>query len=124
MAGVPTHVSLQGSYYLATGLWSVISRPTFEAVTGPKIDYWLVRTVGTLSAVIGASLLLADRRGRASTPEIAALATGSAAAFATIDVVYVSRGRISRVYLIDAAAQGTLLASWFATLPRRRSDEG
>jgi hypothetical protein len=97
---------------MSTGLWSIVSRPTFEAVTGPKVDYWLVRTVGMLSCVIGGCLLIADRRGRASSPEIAALATGSAAGFAAIDVVYVARGRISRVYLLDAAAECVFLGQW------------
>ena len=48
---------VQGVYFLLTGVWPLLSIRTFEAVTGPKVDRWLVKTVGLLVAVIGASLL-------------------------------------------------------------------
>lgn len=41
---------LQGTYYLLTGVWPFASMGTFLAVTGPKTDLWLVRTVGALVA--------------------------------------------------------------------------
>jgi len=54
----------QGAYYTATGIWPWISLKTFELVTGPKVDDWLVHTVGALAAAIGATLLVARiRRG-------------------------------------------------------------
>ena len=36
----------QGGYYVATGVAPFISRRLFEAITGPKSDWWLVQTVG------------------------------------------------------------------------------
>jgi hypothetical protein len=39
---------VQGGYYVLTGLWSLVSPRTFQAVTGKKEDYWLVKTVGVL----------------------------------------------------------------------------
>ena len=36
----------QGAYYVASGLWPIFHRRSFEAVTGPKKDWWLVVTVG------------------------------------------------------------------------------
>ena len=50
---------------------------TFEAVTGPKTDLWLVKTVGVLVAVIGAVLATAGLRGRVP-PELALLGAGGA----------------------------------------------
>jgi hypothetical protein len=38
----------QGTYYAATGLWPILWMRSFEAVTGPKQDHWLVKTVGAL----------------------------------------------------------------------------
>ena len=91
----------QGGYYLASGLWAVVNRRGFEAVTGPKRDYWLVRTVGLLAATIGASLLAGTRRE--PTPETALLGLAAGASFTAVDLVYVARRRVSPVYLGDAA---------------------
>jgi hypothetical protein len=112
----------QGAFYIATGLWSVVSRSTFERVTGPKSDYWLVRMVGLLAMVIGAALLAAALRGNIDAATWI-LALGSAAAFAAIDVVYATAGRISRIYLLDALVEVALLVAltigWMAWLPGR-----
>jgi hypothetical protein len=102
---------LQAIFYVATGVWPFVSIRSFEAVTGPKVDRWLVKTVGALVAVIGCALALASRR-RQLAPEIVLVAAGSAAALATIDTVYVAKRRISPVYLLDAVAEIGLVAGW------------
>lgn len=109
---------VHGAYYLATGLWPLASMRTFELVSGPKTDHWLVRTVGLLVAAIGGTLAFSARRGRLP-PEVPLVATSSAASLAAIDVVYALKGRISRVYLLDALAEGLLIAGWAATWRRR-----
>jgi hypothetical protein len=102
--------SVQGSYFLLTGVWPIVHLPSFAAVTGPKPEGWLVKMVGLLSAAIGGCLLLAARRR--VPPEVRWLGMASAAAFATIDVWYAARRRISPVYLVDAVAEVALLAAW------------
>jgi cytochrome b subunit of formate dehydrogenase len=57
----------QGSYYVLTGLWPLLHRSSFLAVTGPKVDLWLVNTVGALLAVTGLVLLVAGWRDRCSS---------------------------------------------------------
>jgi hypothetical protein len=104
----------QGCYYLATGVWALVSIRTFEAATGPKVDRWLVKTVGVLVSVIGAVLMLAGWRRRVE-PEPALLAAGSAAGLAAIDTVYATKGRISKIYLLDAAVEVALVAAWALT---------
>jgi hypothetical protein len=107
-----TRLSLaQGLYFLATGLWPLVSMRTFLAVTGPKVDLWLVKTVGVLVAVIGAVLVAAGLR-RHTPPEVPLLAVGSGAGLAGIDTVYVAKGRISWIYLLDAVAEAALIACW------------
>jgi hypothetical protein len=101
----------QGAYYLLTGLWPLLSLHTFLLVTGPKTDLWLVQTVGVLVAVIGLALLVAGYR-RVGSPEVFCLALGSALGLAAIDVIFVFHGRISAVYLLDAAAQIGLVVLW------------
>jgi len=102
---------LQAIFYIATGVWPFISMRTFEGVTGPKVDRWLVKTVGALVAVIGCALGLASRR-RQLAPEVVLVAAGSAAALAAIDTIYVAKRRISPVYLLDALAELALVSGW------------
>jgi hypothetical protein len=104
----------QGAYFLATGVWSLVSIETFQMVTGPKRDIWLVKTVGAIVGVIGGVLILAGARKRI-TPEVTLLAAGSAAALTAIDVVYVAKRRISPVYLLDAVAELLFIGAWIAT---------
>ena len=101
----------QGAYYAITGVWPLIHMRSFLWVTGPKTDLWLVRTVGVLILVIGATLTLAGIRRHVS-PETATLAIGSALALTAVDIVYVAAGRISKIYLLDAAAEVALLLLW------------
>jgi hypothetical protein len=108
----------QSAYYLLTGIWPLISPRTFQKVTGPKTDLWLVKTVGVLVVVIGVVLGLTGARRR-HAPETVVLAVGSALGLAAIDIVYVAKGRISRVYLLDALAE-LLLAGMWAVAGRRQ----
>jgi hypothetical protein len=87
--------------------------PSFEAVTGPKVDKWLVRTVGVLVGVIGGVLVAAAARNRV-TPEVAALAAGSAAGLGAIDTIYSCSGRIAPIYLADAALEAAIVTAWSA----------
>ena len=108
---------LQAGFYLVTGVWPLIDIRTFEAITGPKTDRWLVKTVGALVATTGAALAVAGARRRVP-PERVLVAAGNAAILAVIDVVYVAKGRISPIYLLDAAAEVPLALAW-AVLWRR-----
>jgi hypothetical protein len=102
---------VQGVFYLATGVWPLLDIDSFQLVTGPKVDLWLVRTVGVLVGVIGTVLLLSVRRRRI-TPEIAVLAVGSAVGLAGIDLVYALSGKISSIYLADAVVELALAVLW------------
>ena len=106
-----TVAAVQGVFYLLTGVWPLVHMESFEAVTGPKTDDWLVYTVGVLVAVVGLVLLSAARSGRVA-PEVALLAVGCAIGLAGIDVVFVSRGVIDPIYLADAAVEAVLVLWW------------
>jgi hypothetical protein len=102
-------VGFQAGYYCVTGVWPVLHMASFEAVTGAKTDDWLVKMVGLLAAVIGATLGVAVKNDRGSSVEIVALAAGAALAFGAIDLWYGLTGRISAIYLADAALELALL---------------
>jgi hypothetical protein len=98
-------------YFGIGGLWSVVGKRSFQVVSGPKVDYWLVRTVGGLLTVVGAVIAVADVRNRL-TPEIRWLAVGTSSVLAIIDAVYTTRNRIHRIYLLDAVANALLIGGW------------
>jgi hypothetical protein len=115
---LPKLALIQGIFYVATGVWPLIDIVSFQVVTGPKTDLWLVRTVGVLVTVIGAVLLL-GWRSRRITVELVLLAVGSALGLASIDLIYSLSGRISAIYLADAVAELGLAAAWMLAWWRR-----
>jgi hypothetical protein len=114
-------LTAQGAYYALTGLWALVHIGSFQWVTGPKVDTWLVKTVGALVLVSG-TVMAASGFRRRGLPEIRALAAGSAAAFTLIDTIYVAKRRISPVYLLDAVAEVGFALALFAD--RLRTQKG
>jgi len=121
---------VQGLYYLVTGVWPIVSIETFQQVTGRKtdqlptgleMDHWLVMTVAALVVAVAVTLLFSAWRRR-QVAETVILATCSAIALTTIDVFYVSRGTIPRIYLADAAVEVLLIIGWLVAATRMRSE--
>ncbi|HEX6537140.1 MAG TPA: hypothetical protein VF041_21340 [Gemmatimonadaceae bacterium] len=112
---------VQGAYYLVTGLWPLVSLRTFEWVTGPKVDDWLVIMVGLLAAVIGLVLLVATRRPR-PPGEAILLGLGSALSFAAVDTWFALAGRIRPIYLADAVVELLLVGALVVGLARSPGD--
>lgn len=113
-------------YFLVTGIWPLLSISTFEAVTGPKTDDWLVQTVGALITVIAIVIAVAAIRQNI-TFEIMLLAIGSALGLALIDLVFVAQRIIPTVYLLDAVAEFILIGLWvsaWSIQKRSRSTPG
>ena len=104
-------------YFVPTSLVALLSRPLFEAISGRKADYWLVRTVASLLAIVGVAVGWAGAKDRV-TPEIVAVAVGSSAALTAVDIVYVGKRRISAVYLLDGVGNLLLIAGWTAARAR------
>ena len=103
-------LQVMSAYYALTGVWPILHMRSFEAITGPKQDRWLVKMVGALALTNGVVLAIGARRERIAAETIA-LAVCSALAFSAVDVVYAMRGRIRPVYLGDAAAELALAAT-------------
>jgi len=102
---------VQGIYFVCTGLWPIFSIGTFQVVTGPKPDLWLVKTAGILISAIGAALTVAGLQHEV-TPALVTLGAGSAAGLAGIDLNYGLKRVISPVYLADAVLELLLVACW------------
>lgn len=110
----------QGIYFLLTGIWPLVSIRTFQMVTGPKTDnlptgreadHWLVMGMGVLITSIALAMLVAAWR-RSVSAEVVVLAIGSAVGLMAIDVIYVARGVIAPIYLLDAVIEAILLVAW------------
>jgi len=109
---------VQGWFYVLTGVWAIVDIDSFQAVTGPKTDLWLVKTVGVLVMVIGAALLAMARERRFDVPMLI-VAIGSPLGLAAIDLIYALRGRISAIYLFDAVAEIVIAVLWAVAWSRR-----
>jgi hypothetical protein len=111
----PSLSLVQGAYFVATGLWPVVHWRSFEAVTGPKQEVWLVKTMGGLITAVGAALLAGGlERSPARAQRV--LGVGSALALGLAELIYGARGRISPVYLMDAVVEGGIVGGWLSRL--------
>ena len=119
LAKAHTLAGVQGAYFAVTGIWPLVSYRTFEKVTGPKKDDWLVKTVGVLIGCIGATLLRSVLRDEQSS-ETEFLALSCALGLIGIDSYFVTTGRISRVYLLDAVVEVMFVAAWLDERNRQR----
>jgi hypothetical protein len=77
---------------------------SFLRVTGPKQDLWLVRTAGVLIAAIGGGLIIESKRDT-TNKALNFIAASSALGLAGIDVIYASKGVISKIYLAEALVE-------------------
>jgi hypothetical protein len=111
----------QGVYFVLTGLWGLLHDRSFQFVTGPKTDVWLLKTVSVLVIAIGGALTWAGFARRA-TPEIAFLGASSGAGLMAVEAFYVARRRISPIYLLDAVVEAGLVAGWLSSLRGTKLD--
>jgi hypothetical protein len=113
----------QGVYFVATGIWPILHLRSFEAVTGAKIDGWLVKTFGALVGSVGGALIVgAFEAPRSRT--LRTLGVGSAAVLALAEVTYVGKGRIAKIYLADALVQLATAGAWFLEERAHRNARG
>ncbi|MBX5484224.1 MAG: hypothetical protein IRZ16_20550 [Myxococcaceae bacterium] len=105
----------QGAWWLVTGTWPILDLRSFERITGPKREGWLVKTVGALVAVIGAGLLIAGLRRRPIAPEVKVIAAGAACALGAVDLIYPLKKQIPPVYLADVLPELGWAIGWVLT---------
>jgi hypothetical protein len=99
----------QGVANLVGGAWPLVHMSSFAMVFGPKLDRWLVKTVGGLLIVNGLTQLAASSAAD-GVRHARRLGVGTAAVLAAIDLIYVPARRISKMYLLDAAVESA--GSW------------
>jgi hypothetical protein len=108
---------VQAIYFGLTGLWPVVHIRSFMAVTGPKIDLWLVKTVGVVIVAIAIPLFTSVLH-RNVPIDIMLLGIGSSLGLTAIDAYYVAKKTISKIYLLDALAEVILIVAWIVAWTR------
>lgn len=119
-AGGATQVDVpmlvQAAYYLLTGPWPLVHLRSFEAITGPKPDRFVVESAGALFTASGSALAVgALRGGRDLASRVLSALVPALSTF----VVLRHRRSLRLVYLADAAAECGL-AMWAAASWRTR----
>ena len=110
---------LQTIYYMVTAVWPLVHIDSFIAVTGPKTDIWLVKTVAVLLMAIS-GCFIAQLVTKINPWPTAVLAIGCCMGLIFIDCYYALHGTISKIYLLDAVLEFLLLIMWVIALLRLR----
>lgn len=109
---------IHGTYFLVGGAWPLISLDTFEAVTGPKHDDWLVRSVALLLVVAG--IILFTQPKRYIERSAVTLAIGTSFSLGCVAMISSAGGWISSVYFLDGTMHLLFAAAWVMLVLRKQ----
>ena len=98
-------------YIFITAVWPLVHIESFVAITGPKTDIWLVKTVGSLLIPISLTMVI-HLKTMGDTGPLIVLGGTTAIAFICIDVYYALNNTISDIYLADAVIELFFLIGW------------
>lgn len=101
----------QGLYDLVGGLWPLLHFRSFEEVTGPKVDHWLVRTVAGMLVVMGVVLLRDAYRNRVPD-SMRTMAGGLSGVLAIVALISSVGGWISWTYFLDGLIHLSFALGW------------
>lgn len=110
---------IQGVYFLLSGVWPLADINSFMAVTGPKTDLWLVRTVGVLVASIGVCLLVQQAKRHIDWAVIFMCITAGGG-MAIIEIVNALTMRVPAIYFADAFLEAIFCTAWLVGSLRLR----
>lgn len=102
---------IQAFYYFFSSLWPLIHMQSFEKITGQKTDKWLVYTVALLLLCSSMVFFYSSSRSESNNfNETLILSVSNCIALITIDVAFVVKKIIRKIYLADAVLEIGLLA--------------
>lgn len=106
--------NVHGVYLLIGGAWPLLHLRSFEAITGPKSDDFLVRSVALLLLLAG-SILLAQRKAPFERSAVQ-MAMGTSFSLGCVAVISALGGWIWKIYLIDGAIHLLFVLAWTVLL--------
>lgn len=101
---------IQLFYYLLTAVWPFVHLESFFAVTGPKVEVWLVKTVSLL--LFPHILLIIYVTEIRHSPLIILAILSACTGLAGIDLYYYLKGVIRWVYMIDFVLELVFIIYW------------
>lgn len=110
-----------GLYDTAVGLFPLIAPASFMQLTGYTGDMTVVRLLGTAWFALGASLLVAHQ-SRRIVPILGVMSTVAGSALALTEIGLVVSNHIPSIFLVQAAAETIIGASWVASLLGRNGE--
>lgn len=111
-----TVLLIQGLFYFISALWPLVHIRSFEKVTGPKTDHWLVYTVAVMILSSALVFLSAATGPFMVGKEVIILSLSNTLVLSGIDILFVFKKNISKVYLLDALAELALAVMLIASL--------
>jgi len=105
----PKIITVQGLYYLITGVWPVLGIEPFTAAAGPGQGIGLAPLSAALTCVIGLSLVVAATGAQVALPTWV-LSLGSTVVLASLNLLFTVTGDLPARYLLEAALEFLLLA--------------
>ncbi len=117
-----------GGYLCIGGLWPLIHMDSFEAVTGPKVDEFLVRSIA-LILLLTAAVLFSQLHGKELELSAVIMGMGISLILGSIAIISAALGYIRAVYFLDGALHVLFGIGWLSFLirnwrARRRMQEG
>lgn len=104
-------IVVHGAYLLIGGLWPLVHMPSFEAVTGPKAEHWLVRSVAGMLVVIAVVLLVQLRKHRVEASAVV-VAMGASLTLGVVGIITAAQGVIDPIYICDGTLHLLFVALW------------
>jgi hypothetical protein len=104
-------VLAHGAYLLVGGLWPLLHMTSFEEVTGPKEEDWLVRSVAGMLVVTGVVLLAQVRKQRVEVSAVA-VAMGASLTLGAVGIITAAEGVIDPIYIGDGTVHIVFVALW------------
>jgi hypothetical protein len=111
----------QAAWYLGSGLWGIAAKRHYVRTHNLTADPWIFRAHRAWLTLAGGVCALGARQETVS-PEVRALAVGSAAALALNDLYGSLRESSPRIYAVDMTGELAFLAGWAWSWRQARLD--
>lgn len=113
---------VQGMYFLITAVWPLIDMTSFMAVTGPKVDQWLVRTVSMLLIPYTYICFWVAFHSEAVSKLLITVMTLTGLGLALVELIHYMNGTIKWVYAADAILQIIFVIWWLSRINHRKNE--
>jgi len=109
-----------GLYYVAIGLWPLLSMQSFSAATKLSHHLDLVQAVAIAWASLGLALLVFSRSLKI-VPYLAVVSTFAGSMLALAEIILVTAGLLSPLFLVQAMSEMLIGFTWMRTLLPRET---